>query len=107
MHSPIHARTISWFEVHEFVQALTEGVGPLPWPGTLEWLELPDDDPRKVAAVLRAGVLWALNESARQEAMAEASQAISAALDWGEIGRQIQQRESFYAAKPWLRRAAS
>ncbi len=101
----IASRAVDWFAVYQFTMPLIERLGPLPpWPGTVSWCELSDHDPAKLGAVLVAGMLWALNEDARQEAMAEASKAISASADWGRIGQQIQNRAGFYRQRPWLKR---
>ena len=103
----ISSREVSWWSVHEFVEPLLKRSGPLPWPGTVTWCELSDHDPAKLAAVLVAGMLWALNEDARQEASRQASHDISAAADWSVIATEMVQLNSFYATKPWLRRAAA
>lgn len=42
-----------------------------------------------------------------QEAAAEASRAVAGALNWAEVSREIHVSSDFYAARPWLKRAAS
>jgi Protein of unknown function (DUF2742) len=107
MSSIIHSRQTSWSDVHLFVEPLLAEVGDWPMAGSVEWSALPDDDPRKWAALLDAAQHWALRVETCQVAECEASQEISAAADWGQIGRQIRQNREFYAQRPWLRRAAS
>ena len=96
------SREVDWFRVWTFVRPLLRRT--CPYPGTPAWAELSDHDPDKIAAVLLAGVLWALNEDARQDASVQASHAISAAADWHRIAGHIYDREQFYRQKPWLRR---
>ena len=75
--------------------------------GTPAWCDLAEDDPRKWAALLDAAQHWALRLETCQEAKADASRAVSDALDWSALGREINVRADFYAARPWLRRVAS
>lgn len=62
--------------------------------GSLPWQHLPTDDPVKLAAILDAARHWALRVDTAQDAMAEASHAISAAADWPAEARWIQRRRS-------------
>ncbi len=75
--------------------------------GTPEWCNLDDDDPRKTAALLDAAQHWALRVETCQQARCDASHAVSGAVDWSALAREINQRTDFYAARPWLKRAAS
>ena len=97
---------MSWWSVHEHVSPVLEQVGSYPMAGSPAWCALPDDDPRKLAALLDAAQHWALRLETCQQAQCEASRAISAAADWGNIGRQIQGHNLFYGEKPWLKRVA-
>lgn len=101
------SRQVSWWSVHELVDQVLKQVGDWPTLGTPAWCSLANDDPRKWAAILDGGQHHALRIELNQEARAEASRAISAGNDWGRIGREINQRNAFYQAKPWLKRAAS
>lgn len=98
---------MAWFEVHEYVQPILAAAGSWPMAGSPDWCSLPDDDPRKVAALLDAAQHWVLRVETSQEAMAEASRDISAAADWSGIAREIRQYNEFYAEKPYLKRVAS
>lgn len=81
------SQQVCWTTVLEFVERL--GINPTTvlLVGTPAWAQLPDDHPDKLAAVLAAGVHHALRLNLTQDAMAEASQAISAAVDWTAVAR--------------------
>jgi Protein of unknown function (DUF2742) len=95
---------VSWSSVHEHVAPMLEQVGSWPMVGTPAWCALPDDDPAKWAALLDAAQHWALRVETCQEARAEASHAISAAVDWSDVADEAMDLRKFYAEKPWLRR---
>jgi hypothetical protein len=101
------SQQVSWWEVHEFVGAVLNQVNGWPTLGTPAWCSLTHDDPRKWAALLDGAQHWALRLDTCQEARAETSRDISAAADWPQVARNIQQHNDFYAEKPWLRRVAS
>jgi hypothetical protein len=102
----VFSQQVSWWDVHQYVMHWLKS-GPWPMLGTPQWCALPDDDPAKNRAVLDAAQHWALRVETCQKSECDASRAISAAEDWAQIGREIYQRNSFYAEKPWLRRVAS
>ena len=85
------SRQVAWFEVYRYAERLStsHGVGldHLPLPGTPAWCGMDDDDARKLLALVLGGVREALANEIHQDAMAEASQAISAAADWTAIAR--------------------
>lgn len=98
---------ISWQPVHAFVRGRLAGVGPLPAAGSADWTALDDTDPKKIAAVLRAGERWALEEELRQldDARWCAKQAatdISTALPWTQIAKRIADRDAWRRAHPDL-----
>jgi Protein of unknown function (DUF2742) len=103
------SQEVSWWCVHQFLEAALAqaNIGPLPWAGTPAWCELSDGDPRKLLALAIAGEHHVLRVETAQAAMAEASQAISAADDWGRVGQRIRQHNEFYADRPWLKRVDS
>lgn len=96
----------AWWPCHEFLKAVLAqaNVGPLPQAGTPEWCELSDGDPRKLLALAVDGEHHVLRIETAQEACAEASRGVSAAVDWTCIAREVRQREDFYGRHPWLRR---
>jgi Protein of unknown function (DUF2742) len=97
------SRQVSWWPVHEHVAPFLGLVGHYPTVGTPEWCAL-SDGPVKLAALYDAARHWALRLDTLQEARAEAARAISGALDWSALSREISTREDFYTARPWLRR---
>lgn len=100
----IASQQVSWWSVHEFVDAVLKQVNDWPMAGTPAWCALANDDPRKWAAVLDAGQHHALRVETNQEARAEAGRAVCGSADWAGIGREINRRNAFYAERPWLRR---
>lgn len=104
MSKRLGSQQVTWFEVKLFVEPRLDGIEDWPLLGTPEWCSLDADDPRKVAAVLEAGVCWALRLDTEQEHRAEASRDIAGAADWPAIGRSVAQREAFYAERQWLKR---
>lgn len=103
--SAIASQQVSWFSVHEFVAPLLNQVNDWPTLGTPVWCSLIHEDPRKWCALLDGAQHWALRLETCQEARADASRAISGAIDWPALSREINQRTDFYSARPWLRRA--
>jgi hypothetical protein len=101
------SQQVSWLTVHEFVAPLLAQVGSWPMAGSVEWCALPNDHPAKWAALLDASQHWILRVETCQVAECEASHEISAAADWGQIGREIRAQNEFYTEKPYLRRVAS
>jgi hypothetical protein len=106
--SAIASQQVSWWETHLFIEAAIAqaNLGPIPAAGTPAWRELDDSDPRKLLALAASGVHHCLRVDAAQSAMADASRAVSAAADWGRIGRRIREHNEFYVARPWLRRVS-
>lgn len=103
----VSSRQVDWYPVHLYVTELTKHLGSVPYPGTPAWIALPDHDPAKAAAVLRFGVLKALDEDTRQSAMAQASRDVSAGADWTYVAQRVRDDDEFYAANPYLRRRAA
>jgi hypothetical protein len=101
------SQQVNWWSVHEFVTAVLSQANGWPVAGTPAWCSLAHDDPAKWAALLDGAQHWALRVESAQQSRAEASRAVAAAADWPRIAREINQRKDFYAARPWLRRAAS
>jgi hypothetical protein len=98
---------VSWWTVHEFITPALRKAESWPLPGTPTWCALADDDPVKLASLLDAAQHWALRLETCQQASVEASQSISAAHNWGEIGQRIQVRREWMAARPWTGRVSA
>ena len=101
------SRAVSWWSVHEYVEPLLAAVGQWPMAGTPEWCALPDNDARKIAALYDAAQHWSLRVESCQAARCEAARAVSASADWTSIARAINQRNDFYAQRPWLKRVSA
>ena len=92
----IGSRTVSWLAVVDYAAPILASVGTWPMAGTLEWQQLADDDPRKLAAILDTARHWALYVENNQAALAEASRDVSAGADWSTISRNMLQRNGVY-----------
>lgn len=90
---------VSWWSVQEWVAPLLDNLDGWPMVGTPEWVALPDRHPAKIAAVYDAARHWALRVETGQEAVAEASQAISAAADWAALANRIRRGRAAYIAR--------
>lgn len=93
---PILSSQVDWYDVHLYAKPLLESVGSWPMVGTPGWRYLADDDPAKLAAVCDASQHWALRVATSQEAMAEASRAISNAADWKAVANRLVNQSSVY-----------
>lgn len=97
--------------MYEFVQLLLAMAGvdadELHPAGTAAWRALPNDDPAKLLSCLLDSPHHALRIEVAQAAMADASRAISSAVDWGAVSREFQQLNRFRAAHPWAKRVTS
>lgn len=79
------SQQVDWWSVHTAVAAILADADTWPMVGTPAWCALPDDDPRKLAALCDAAQHWALRVETCQQARAEASHEISASADWSTI----------------------
>ena len=84
------SQQVSWWDVHQFVQALD--LPPLPFPGTPAWQHA--SDAVKAMACIAAAEHYALLLDTRQERLADASKQIAAATDWAAVARNITRRNS-------------
>jgi Protein of unknown function (DUF2742) len=114
MDSAASSQQVSWWDVHEHVAPFLQAAESWPTVGTPAWCALPDNDPRKMAALLDGAQHWALRIDSSQEARCEASRAISATplftnagdpVDWSAISHERLVLNAFFAARPWLKRA--
>jgi hypothetical protein len=96
---------VCWWVVHEHVAPILATVGAWPMAGTVEWHQLDDDDPRKLAALLDAAQHWALRVDTTQEAIAQAGEAISVAAPWARIAQANLNRAQWEDTHPWARPA--
>jgi len=101
----VASRQVSWWDTHVFISELTAAHLNLPLAGTPAWCALSDDEPRKLLALALAGEHHVLRVEVAQEALAETSRDVAAAADWPQVSREIHRRNSFYAERPWLKRA--
>ena len=87
-----------WWSVHQFLEALRAqaNYSEIPAAGTPAWCLLADSDPRKLLALAQAGEHHVLRVEVDQAAAADASKAIAAATDWGQVAREIQQRDGVH-----------
>lgn len=83
---------VSWYETHLFLESVLAqaNCGALPWAGTPAWMAMEDSDPRKLLALAVFGVKYALRIDTAQQAVAEASRAVSGAADWSAVAQQVQ-----------------
>lgn len=100
----VDSRQVSWWEVHEFVDAMLGQVNNWPMAGTPAWSSLAHDDPRKWAALLDAAQHHALRVEVAQHNRAAASRAVAGAVDWPTLSSEIRRSRDFFADRPWLRR---
>lgn len=91
---PAPSQQVSWWPVHEFLEAAVAQAnhGPLPIAGTPAWCALSDGDPRKLLSVAIAGQHHVLRVEVAQEHRAEASREIAAAGDWSALAGRIRNR---------------
>jgi hypothetical protein len=100
------SQAVNWLTVHRWVTPLLESARSWPMAGSVAWCQLPDDDPRKLAAVFDAARHWALRVDACQEARAEASKAVAASTDWSKVATELRRLREFRSANPWAKRVS-
>jgi Protein of unknown function (DUF2742) len=92
----IASQQVSWESVRDLIGPILNQVNGWPTAGTPAWCSLAHEDPRKWCAVLDMAQRWALQLELGQQAKADASKAVSAAVDWKAVAREIQQRHGVY-----------
>jgi hypothetical protein len=105
--SPVGARAVSWWSVVEFVEPYLQAADSWPMAGSPAWCALGPDDPAKVAALYDAAQHHILRVETAQQAMCEASEAISAAEDWTAVASSLRTRREWLDAHPWAKRGAA
>lgn len=101
------SQQVDFSESLAFLNRVAPGRDTHLWPGTPTWCELDDSDVRKLVALAEFGLHHALRVEVAQQAHADASRAVSAAVDWSAISREIHARNAFRSERPWMKRAAS
>lgn len=96
---PIMSRAVNWWTVHEFVAPVLARVGPVPLAGSVEWQQLADDDPKKIAALFDAARHHALRVDMAQEAVAKATHAIAASGDWSGVAARTLHHSGAYTPR--------
>ncbi|MET4432394.1 DUF2742 domain-containing protein [Mycolicibacterium sp. 624] len=88
-----HSRQVNWFEVHSYAARLATSHGVALdhhlIPGTPQWCGMPDDDARKLLALVLGGVREALHHDVVQEHRAAASREISSAGGWSAVAQTV------------------
>ncbi|WP_285031974.1 DUF2742 domain-containing protein [Mycolicibacterium sp. lyk4-40-TYG-92] len=89
------SRQVAWFEVYTYAaliaNSLGAGLNHLPLPGTPQWCGLPDDDARKLMALVLGGVREALANETTQEQLADSAKSIADAVDCTALANRITQ----------------
>ncbi|ORA69343.1 hypothetical protein BST23_01455 [Mycolicibacterium elephantis] len=99
------SRSINWYETLIYAGriAAQHNVAldhrDLPIPGTMQWCGLPDGDARKLLALILGGVREALTNSSRQDAIADAGEAVWEAENWSQVAQQVQRRRQIDAIR--------
>jgi hypothetical protein len=102
-----YSQQVDWWAVHCYVSSLLDRVGSWPMAGTVEWRDLPAEDPRKIAALFDAARHHALRVDTAQHAQIQAGEAISATENWSALARATHNRAQFESAHPWAKRVAA
>lgn len=95
------SRQVNWYETFCYAERLAanHGVDILEHhlvAGSPRWCEMPDDDARKLMALVLGGIREALGHDANQTSLVDASRAVSAAEDWPAIAHGIGRRNGVY-----------
>lgn len=83
---------VSWHEAYLYAERIATQHGlaldHTLIAGTARWVDMSDDDARKLLSLLLGGVREALSNDAHQAAMADASRAIARSADWRAVARR-------------------
>ncbi|WP_018180381.1 DUF2742 domain-containing protein [Jongsikchunia kroppenstedtii] len=101
---------IRWNPVAAFVRRRVLSVAPI--AGSVEWIELLDDDPAKLSGLIVAGSWWALEtelaqRDQREWALKQTALDVAAQQDWSAVAKRLRDRDEFYESHPHLRRKAA
>lgn len=90
--------------------------------GSPAWVALPDDDPRKLAALMRAGLCWITETALLPRTLADELAAadidvrarlkamsvdVAGAMNWSAAADRITRRREFEDANPWAKRVSA
>jgi len=103
----ISNREVDWYSVAKFAEPLLARFTSLPLPGTPQWCSLLDTDPAKLTACINVARFWAFDAACRQEAMADAAEAIWEAADWTAIRQALQRRSKAVADGVYIPRRSA
>lgn len=97
------SRQVAWLETYRFAEWAAQQYGIALdhrlIAGTPEWCALPDDDARKLLALLLGGVRDALRNDAHQTALADASRAIAGSTRWRSLARRHDRGDGYIPRK--------
>jgi Protein of unknown function (DUF2742) len=95
MTSSTSSREVSCVAVYLYVVHWLTCVPDWPAAGTPAWVDLPDNDHRKIAALMHAALNWVIGQDLAQDAECQAAQAISAHEDWRAVANsQLRRRKA-------------
>lgn len=101
------------------IRTVDPAVAPPPICGSPEWVALDDRDPRKLAALLRAGLCWVTETALLPYTLADELAAadcevrarlkamsvdLAGALDWSAAAHRLTRYREFETAHPWSKR---
>jgi hypothetical protein len=98
------SQQVSWWSVREYIMPVLNQANGWPLLGTPAWCSLAHDDPRKWCALLDGAQHHALRMELNQEARAEASRAVSGAVDWPAVSQEMFKLRAFREFHPWAKR---
>jgi hypothetical protein len=99
------SQQVSWWDTHEFITALVAQANHLPPAGTPAWCALDDTDPAKLLALAAAGEHFVLRLETAQEALAQASRDVAAAVDCQAIANGVQRQQWRRSSGTYIPRA--
>jgi hypothetical protein len=95
---------VSCILVYQYVAHWLICVPDWPAAGTPAWVALPDNDHRKIAALMHAALNWVISQDLAQDAEYEASQAISVCEDWRAVANTLRRRSKAIADGAYIPR---
>lgn len=98
------SKQVNWHETYLYAERLAASHGVALnhqlIAGTPSWCGMADHDARKLMALILGGVREAIQNDARQEALADASREVSTAADWPAVAQRVRNgRGAAYIAR--------